>query len=116
MDVPKKTLSPTSARGRAPNPGAHIKLFLTTSQETGISETTQRLCEEFANIEENRYATPPSDVRPADRAMSGRRLTWASLNVRSIYGRERILMNFMRDNQINVLALQETFERHNDPP
>ena len=36
--------------------------------------------------------------------------------MRSIYGREKALSELMIQQQISVLALQETFERVNDPP
>ena len=64
-------------------------------------------------------------LRPQDQRGVGTRansqkppfhLTWAFLNVRSIYGREKTLTDLMCKNRISVLALQETFERPNDPP
>ena len=36
--------------------------------------------------------------------------------MRSIYGREKALSDLLIQNQISVLALQETFERANEPP
>ena len=66
-----------------------------------------------------RDSQPPPGAGAGDPALgrnTPRLLTWASLNVRSIYGREKTLTELMSQHQISVLALQETFQRANDPP
>ena len=99
--------------------GLHKKMFLAVAREGDLSHGAQELCHQFVDYSEERFATPaPSRGRgtPAPGRTTPRLLTWASLNVRSIYGREKTLIELMSQHQISVLALQETFQRANDPP
>jgi len=102
-----------------PGVGHHKKAFLNLTHEGSLPPGAQSLCHRFADYKEERFAAPPRNQArespdPDQRAF--RQLTWASLNVRSIYGREQTLSALMSRHQISVLALQETFERTNDPP
>ena len=84
-----------------------------------MSEKVRRLSRDFATFPETRFAAQgPGEGRRTQAATQRPplHLTWASLNVRSIYGREKTLKELMCLNRISVLALQETFERANDPP
>jgi hypothetical protein len=88
-------------------------------QDSGGSEVALALSYDFVNFEETRFATPvPALGRGAqgDAQKPPHHLSWASLNVRSVYGREKTLTDLMCKNRISVLALQETFVRPNDPP
>ena len=87
-------------------------------QEENAPLSVQTLCHNFAEFKEKRFANPLKDGRRRSEEIPWphKHLTWASLNVRSIYGREEVLMNLMRDQQISIMALQDTFERANDPP
>ena len=103
--------------------GHHKKMFLTFSQDERLPPVAQALCQQFVDFKETRFATPSlatpwGNHNPEEwtHQRSKLYLTWASLNVRSIYGREKTLTELMQQNQISVLALQETFERVNDPP
>jgi hypothetical protein len=98
-------------------------MFLTFSQDERLPPVAQALCQQFVDFKETRFATPSlatpwGNHNPEEwtHQRSKLYLTWASLNVRSIYGREKTLTELMQQNQISVLALQETFERVNDPP
>ena len=95
-------------------------MFLSLTHQTGLAQEAQSLCRQFTDYKEERFAAPALNHHrgPPDPENRGplNRLTWASLNIRSIYGREKSLVELMRSNQISVLALQETFERSNDPP
>ena len=102
-----------------PGVGHHKKAFLKLTHEGTLPQGAQSLCHYFADYKEERFAAPTrkqarESPDPEQRAI--RQLTWASLNVRSIYGREKALSALMSRHQISVLALQETFERANDPP
>ncbi len=95
-------------------------MFLTFSHDEGLPPVAQDLCQQFVDFKEMRFATHSlatawGDHNPEEWAHQRLYLTWASLNVRSIYGREKTLTELMKQNQISVLALQETFERANDP-
>ena len=82
----------------------------------------EAMCLEFADLQETRFASralrPPqsSSDRPLRGVWPTKYITWASLNVRSIYGREKVLSELMIHHKISFLALQETFVRPNDPP
>ena len=94
-------------------------MFLSLTREGGLSHEAQVLCHQFVDYREERFATPARSGGygpPALGRGAPRLLTWASLNVRSIYGREKTLAELMTQYQISVLALQETFQRANDPP
>ena len=88
-------------------------------QDSGLSEVALALGYNFVTYDENLFATPGPALGVGTRANPQKppfHLTWASLNVRSIYGREKTLTDVMCKHRISVLALQETFERSNDPP
>jgi hypothetical protein len=95
-------------------------MFLNLTHQAGLAQEAQSLCRQFTDYKEERLAAPAMNHHrgPPDPENRGplNRLTWASLNIRSIYGREKTLVELMRSNQISALALQETFERANDPP
>ena len=96
-----------------------MRAFMAKLQDSGLSEVALALGYNFVTYDEKRFATPGSALGVGTWAISQKppfHLTWASLNVRSIYGREKTLTDLMCKNRISVLALQETFERPNDPP
>ena len=74
--------------------GFHKKMFLPVAREGGLSLGAQELCYQFVDYREERFATPArSQGRgiPALGRNTPRLLTWASINARSIYGREKTL-------------------------
>ena len=84
-----------------------------------MSEKVRRVSRDFATFPETRFAAQgPGEGRRIQAATQRPplHLTWASLNVRSIYGREKTLKELRCLTRISILALQETFERANDPP
>jgi hypothetical protein len=96
-------------------------MFQTLYLDAGLPHGTEDLCQKFANFYEDRFAAPTRSPRrngPNGGKSYGahHRLTWASFNVRSIYGRGETITELMVQHQISALALQETFERANDPP
>ena len=117
--TPNLTSSAATHYTQKPGVGHHKKIFLKLTHEGDLPPVVQSLCHQFVDYKEERFADPArlqarGTLTPGHRA--SRQLTWASLNVRSIYGREKALSELMIQQQISALALQETFERVNDPP
>ena len=95
-----------------------MRHFLEATADVGVSGRALTLCQNFAKFNEERFtrAAPGADRKTLHtRAHPLRHITWATLNVRSIYGREETLMEMMRHHRIGFLALQETFERPTTP-
>ena len=105
-------------RRTTPGLGAHLKNFLKMIPAVGLPTLMEELCLEFADLQETRFARPPplTMTRPPRGIWPSKYITWASLNVRSIYGREKTLCELMIHHKISFLALQETFVRPDDPP
>ena len=83
-----------------------------------MSEQVSSAFSSLINFEEEKFAfARVGHRRPSPRApLASPFLSWASLNVRSIYGREETITDLMINLKIGVLALQETFVRANAPP
>ena len=117
--TPNRTSDAATHYTQKPGVGHHKKIFLKLTHEGDLPPGAQSLCHQFVDYKEERFADPSrlqARGTPTPGHRASRQLTWASLNVRSIYGREKALSELMIQQQISVLALQETFERVNDPP
>jgi hypothetical protein len=86
--------------------GAHLKDFLKMIPALGLPTLLEELCREFADLKETRFARQPlmTMFRPPRGNWASKYITWASLNVRSIYGREKTLCELMIHHKISFLA------------
>ena len=73
--------------------GHHKKMFLNLPHQAGLAQEAQSLCRQFTDYKEERFAAPAKNYLRGTPDPENRgplhRLTWASLNIRSIYGREK---------------------------